>query len=120
MSAKHPVQHTHLIVQPPATVKLAYIEPEAIRWMHKRAKFNVLSTAHLQQTVALDLLSLFEGLDLDDSGSINIEDFKEAVTYVAQVSTLSFDPVSLAKFFESMDADESGTIDMKEFVSGED
>jgi len=71
---------------------------------------------------ALQLRSIFKGLDLDGSGSIDLKELKAAVEYVCQHDTsadpIFKDPTKLIDFFISMDTDGNGAVDFNEFLAG--
>ena len=63
----------------------SYLSADAIRWMNKRRPgAGTSSTMHILPSRALQLRQIFKGLDFDDSGSIDIEELKEAVNFVAR------------------------------------
>ena len=62
------------------------------------------------------------GLDVDGSGSIDLKELREAVSYVAANDTskdpIFKDPQKLIEFFNSMDTDGNGAVDFNEFLTG--
>lgn len=103
---------------------VTYLEPNAIRWMNKRRanSGNSAPTTHIPPARALQLRAIFKGLDFDQSESLEIDELKEAVEYVAASDTSS-DPVfkdtrKIIKFFKSMDTDGNGNVDFQEFLAG--
>ena len=81
----------------------SYLSADAIRWMNKRRPgAGTSSTMHILPSRALQLRQIFKGLDFDNSGSIDIEELKEAVNFVARKDKSSDkviqDPKKVCKF----------------------
>eukprot|EP01035_Chromulina_nebulosa_P036041 gene36041-48498_t len=63
---------------------MTFLSPEAIRWMNKRKpSASYGGAAHILPSRALQLRSIFKGLDVDGSGSIDLNELRDAVGYVA-------------------------------------
>lgn len=102
----------------------SYLSSDAIRWMNKR-RVNTgkgATTLRVLPSRALQLKNMFKGLDFDDSGSIDIAELQEAVTFVSRNDKgddkIFKDPQKLTEFFVSMDTDRNGTVDFNEFMIG--
>ncbi|CAE7627766.1 unnamed protein product, partial [Symbiodinium microadriaticum] len=98
------------------------LSPDAIRWMNARRPLNqaVAKPQHISPHRASQLRDIFNGLDFDGGGEIDLKEFKEAIAYVeahTKGSSIFGDPKKVKEIFEEMDADGSGTVDFDEFVT---
>lgn len=99
------------------------LPPDSIRWMNKRRPLNqtITKPSHIPPHQAAQLREMFEGLDFDGGGEIDLKEFKDAIAYVSEHSTMGTndilgDPKNVNAIFRAMDADGSGTVDFDEFV----
>lgn len=102
---------------------MTMLPPDAIRWMNKRRPLNQTTTkpTHIPPHKASQLREMFDGLDFDGGGEIDLKEFKDAIAYVSEHSTIGTsdilgDPKNVTAIFRAMDADGSGTVDFDEFV----
>lgn len=81
--------------------------------------------SHVLPSRALQLREIFDGLDVDRSGSIDVAELTEAIEYVAKASSrgnnaqndpLFRDPQKIVRFFAAMDTDGDGSVDFREFL----
>lgn len=104
---------------------VTFLNSDTIRWMNKRHahKGNSMA-AHVLPSRALQLREIFKNLDYDHSGSIDINEMREAVQYVSALESTNGpmsdpifkDPKKLVEFFTSMDINNDGTVDFNEFL----
>lgn len=103
---------------------VSFLSSDTVRWMNKRQPTNKSAISHVLPSRALQLREIFRGLDYDNSGSIDIEEMKQAVHYVAHATSsngdgpLFKDPAKLVNFFVAMDVNNDGTVDFDEFLAG--
>jgi Ca2+-binding EF-hand superfamily protein len=103
---------------------VSFLSSDTVRWMNKRQPTNKSTIKHVLPSRALQLREIFRGLDYDNSGSIDIEEMKQAVHYVAHATCsngdgpLFKDPAKLVNFFVAMDVNNDGTVDFDEFLAG--
>ena len=102
---------------------MTMLPPDSIRWMNKRRPLNQVITKprHIPPHLASQLREMFDGLDFDGGGEIDMKEFKEAIAYVTKYSSVATseilgDPKNVAAIFRAMDADGSGQVDFDEFV----
>lgn len=102
---------------------VSFLSGDSVRWMNKRQPNTLFATrTRVQPSRALQIREVFRGLDYDNSGSIDIEELKEAVLFVARATTtegeepLFKDPNKLMEFFVAMDTNGDGTVDFNEFL----
>jgi len=102
---------------------MTMLPPDAIRWMNKRRPLNqtVAKATHIPPHKASQLREMFDGLDIDGGGEIDLKEFKDAIAYVSEHSTVGTgdilgDPKNVTAIFRAMDTDGSGTVDFNEFV----
>lgn len=102
---------------------MTMLPPDAIRWMNKRRPLTqtISKPSHIPPHQASQLREMFDGLDFDGGGEIDLKEFKDAIAYVSQHSTVGTgdilgDPKNVTAIFRAMDADGSGTVDFDEFV----
>lgn len=100
---------------------VSYLSADSVRWMNKRRpKGGSAAAVHVLPSRALQLSHIFKGLDFDDSKTIDIEELKDAIGFVAKHDTSSDkvfkDPKKLMDFFISMDIDKNGVVDFNEFM----
>jgi Ca2+-binding EF-hand superfamily protein len=101
---------------------MTLLGPDAIHWMNKRRPLNQTQAQpqHISPHRASQLRDMFDGLDFNGGGEIDLKEFKEAIAYVesrAVGGTSIFgDPKRVNEIFQEMDADGSGTVDFNEFV----
>ncbi len=105
------------------------LSPETIRWMNKRRpKGSSRVPGFIRQSLAGQLHCIFDNLDEDHSGSVDLKELKHAVKLVVdsqkidaqldQKSVNELMPLNEVKdFFVKMDNDHSGAIDYVEFVA---
>lgn len=103
---------------------VSFLSADTVRWMNKR-KPNAKNSlrAFVMPARALQLREIFRGLDFDRSGNIDIDELKEAISYVVTASTgdskaepLFKDPQKIMHFFTAMDTNGDGTVDFDEFL----
>lgn len=99
---------------------VSFLDPVSIRWMNKRRK-NVSNHQIANKVTpqrAQQIRDMFNGLDFDGGGEIDLQEFKQAVAYVALHTKNSSwaDPKKLNEMFVAMDTDGSGTVDFNEFM----
>jgi hypothetical protein len=102
---------------------VSLLDTNAIRWMNKRKpRISQSVVTHIPPARALELRSIFKGLDFDNSGTLEIDELKQAVEYVAAADKsgdpVFKDPKKIISFFRSMDADGNGNVDFNEFLNG--
>lgn len=102
---------------------MTMLPPDAIRWMNRRRPLNqiISKPTHIPPHQASQLREMFDGLDFDGGGEIDLKEFKDAIAYVSAHSTIGTndilgDPKNVTAIFRAMDADGSGTVDFDEFV----
>lgn len=102
---------------------MTMLPPDAIKWMNKRRPLTqtISKPTHIPPHQASQLREMFAGLDFDGGGEIDLKEFKDAIAYVSQHSTVGTsdilgDPKNVTAIFRAMDADGSGTVDFDEFV----
>eukprot|EP01031_Cornospumella_fuschlensis_P043469 gene43469-53146_t len=102
---------------------VSFLSAEAVKWINKRqppASNATAARARVLPAKALQLREIFMGLDFDNSGSIDIDELKEAIEYVAKNASsdgaVLKDPQKLADFFVKMDVNGDGTVDFNEFL----
>jgi Ca2+-binding EF-hand superfamily protein len=102
---------------------MTMLPPDAIRWMNRRRPLTqtISKPTHIPPHQASQLREMFDGLDFDGGGEIDLKEFKDAIAYVSQHSTVGAnnllgDPKNVTAIFRAMDADGSGTVDFDEFV----
>jgi Ca2+-binding EF-hand superfamily protein len=108
----------------PATLKnMTMLPPDSIRWMNRRRPLSqtISKPSHIPPHQASQLREMFDGLDFDGGGEIDLKEFKDAIAYVSEHSTVGTnailgDPKNVTAIFRAMDADGSGTVDFDEFV----
>mmetsp|Transcript_20080 Transcript_20080/g.28860 ORF Transcript_20080/g.28860 Transcript_20080/m.28860 type:complete len:369 (-) Transcript_20080:125-1231(-) len=105
-----------------AVKNMTLLAPDSIRWMNKRRPLNqaVSKPQHISPHRASQLRDMFDGLDFDGGGEIDLKEFKEAINYVTARSkgpSILGDPKQINQIFVEMDADGSGTVDFDEFVT---
>lgn len=101
------------------TKAVSFLSGDTLRWMSKHRKKNGTTFNIVAPSRALQIRSIFRGLDFDNSGSISLQELKEAVLFVGNSKTSVIEnPEKINKFFESMDTDGDGTVDYNEFLLG--
>lgn len=101
---------------------ISFLNPDTIRWMNKRkTSANSAMSAHVLPSRALQLRDVFKSLDFDNSGAIDIDEMKDAVSFVAKNQSTTEDPIfkdpeKIVNFFTSMDTNNDGTVDFNEFL----
>lgn len=102
---------------------MTMLPPDSIRWMNRRRPLNqnIQKPTHIPPHQASQLREMFDGLDFDGGGEIDLKEFKDAIAYVSEHSTVGTnailgDPKNVTAIFRAMDADGSGTVDFDEFV----
>lgn len=98
------------------------LSPDTIKWMNSRRPLNqsVAKPQHISPHRAAQLKDIFDGLDFDGGGEIDLQEFKEAIAFVESRSngpSIFGDPKKVKEIFIEMDADGSGTVDFDEFVT---
>lgn len=101
---------------------MTLLSPEAIQWMNKRRPLHQaqVQPQHISPHRASQLRDMFDGLDFNGGGEIDLKEFKEAIAYVESRTTgtsIFGDPKRVNEIFQEMDADGSGTVDFNEFVT---
>jgi len=96
---------------------VSFLDPYTIAWMNKRRPGKIGSQAALvTPSKALQLKSIFQGLDFDGSGEISLEEMQEAIKYVGETdASMNVDKINA--FFVAMDTDGNGSIDYGEFLA---
>merc|ERR1712048_474182 len=61
---------------------------------------------------ATDIPALFRQFDVDSSGELDLEEFRQMITEMS----IGLTDARICELFESIDADGSGSIDHKEFI----
>lgn len=107
----------------PMLKNMTMLPPDAIRWMNKRRPLNQVTSkpTHIPPHQASQLREMFDGLDIDGGGEIDMKEFKDAIAYVSAHSSVGMsdilgDPKNVKAIFRAMDADGNGTVDFNEFV----
>jgi len=100
-------------------MKMSFLDPNTIAWMNKRrpGAASGRSKALITPSRALQLRTIFRGLDFDGSGEISLEEMQEALRYVGETDP-SMDVDKIMRFFVDMDTDGNGSIDYDEFLAG--
>lgn len=76
------------------TTNISFLSADAVRWINKRQHAsNGVVGARVMPARALQLREIFQGLDFDNSGSIDISELKEAIEYVAKSSAAGDTPM---------------------------
>jgi hypothetical protein len=94
------------------------LDHEALNWIksHRKSDSNekvALSHAHERQ-----LREIFNGLDIDGCGIINLESLQEAAKYVEESTKGKVGAfTNIQQMFESMDEDGNGEVDFHEFTT---
>lgn len=101
---------------------VSFLDPDTIRWMNARRPLNASAIpGHVLPSLALQLKEMFNSLDFDNSGGIDISELKIAVNFVSDNIKPSEKTVTetkeIVKFFESMDKDGNGVVDFVEFLA---
>mmetsp|Transcript_23729 Transcript_23729/g.40380 ORF Transcript_23729/g.40380 Transcript_23729/m.40380 type:complete len:350 (+) Transcript_23729:159-1208(+) len=102
---------------------MTMLPADAIRWMNKRRPLDqtITKPSHIPPHQASQLREMFDGLDFDGGGEIDLKEFKDAIAYVSKHSSVGTgdilgDPKNVTAIFRAMDADGSGTVDFDEFL----
>lgn len=106
-----------------ASKSVSFLPPQTLRWINKRRPASEEETAKfMTASRALQLRNVFRSLDFDGSGSIELDELKQAINFVAKPrdggAPIIDDPDKINKFFESMDLDGNGAVDFNEFLIG--
>ncbi len=94
------------------------LDHEALNWIksHRKSDSNekvALSHAHERQ-----LREIFNGLDIDGCGIINLESLQEAAKYVEESTKGKVGAfTNIQQMFQSMDEDGNGEVDFHEFTT---
>ena len=84
-----------------------------VRWLEKHHKKKKVSTQNLNERKTRQLKEMFDHLDADKSGTIEVQELDTAV----KVLGIQHDHDIIMEQFAYMDADRSGSIDFEEFVA---
>jgi hypothetical protein len=120
---QHPQGEVHDEQEEQSLKNMTLLGPDAIQWMNKRRPLNQAQSQpqHISPHRASQLRDMFDGLDFNGGGEIDLKEFKEAIAYVeskarAGSASIFGDPKRVNEIFQEMDADGSGTVDFNEFV----
>jgi hypothetical protein len=101
---------------------VSFLPPTTLRWLNKRRPPDEHSAKVMSASRAIQLRNVFNSLDFDGGGEIELDELKEAIYFVARPREggppLIEDPEKITKFFESMDVDGNGAVDFSEFLYG--
>jgi hypothetical protein len=92
---------------------------ETLRWLKKRREFGAEKKIVISSFREKQLREMFQSLDFEGNGAINLDELTEAVTYVQQKTKHS---KGLEQFqniqetFIAMDDNGDGTVDFSEFI----
>jgi hypothetical protein len=102
---------------------ISFLNADSVRWMNKRQPASRAGAGcRVLPSKALQLKSIFEGLDYSERGNIDIEDLQEAIFYVSSQAKrenqepVFENPAKLVQFFKSMDINGDGTVDFNKFL----
>jgi hypothetical protein len=86
---------------------------ETVRWLEKHHRHKKVSRQRLDQDKILQLKKMFDALDIDSSGSIDLSELEHAMKFLG----IDREQQTILQQFRYMDADGSGSIDFEEFVT---
>lgn len=96
---------------------ISHLDPVSIRWMNKRRPKGAAGALKISAHKAAQLKEMFDGLDFDGGGEIELREFRQAINYVTETTHQEpIEPKKLAEIFRAMDTDGSGTVDFGEFL----
>ena len=105
-----------------ASKSVSFLPPDTLRWLNRRRPAGDNAVQVMTASRAMQLRNVFQSLDFDGGGEIELDELKEAINFVAKPRgsgpPLIDDPVKINKFFESMDVDGNGAVDFNEFLVG--
>eukprot|EP01039_Chlorochromonas_danica_P009030 gene9030-9965_t len=104
---------------------ISSMDSDTTRWMNKRRpKNSVAIPRHIMPGIAIQLKQLFDNIDVDQSGEIDLTELKQAVKFVSDACPeiggkcySAQDTKAITNFFRSMDVNHNGVVDFVEFLA---
>ena len=94
------------------------LDHEALHWIKSRRKTDSNEKVALSHAHERQLREVFNGLDIDGCGIINLESLQEAAKYVEESTKGKVGAfTNIQQMFQSMDEDGNGEVDFHEFTT---
>ncbi|KAH8061259.1 hypothetical protein JL721_8920 [Aureococcus anophagefferens] len=89
-----------------------------IRWLEKHHNHRVVKRAELDEGKVRQLREMFDHMDMDGSGDIEVDEVEQAMKFVRALNPQHpFDREKILQTFEYTDSDGSGTLSFDEFLT---